>query len=95
MDVNEEIKKIQERNNRVELDKAWETSLDQKNLYLYLNIYCSYYLFIFNKNIKQYLVKFCSSSYWFYPINIIIKTAIFQVFLILFINNFKTWINTI
>lgn len=26
MDLNEEIKRIQERNKRVELDKAWETS---------------------------------------------------------------------
>ena len=26
MDLEKEIKKIQERNNRVELDKAWETS---------------------------------------------------------------------
>lgn len=30
MNVEEEIKKIQERNQRVELDKAWETSLTRK-----------------------------------------------------------------
>ncbi len=30
MNLEEEIKKIQERNKRVELDKAWETSLTRK-----------------------------------------------------------------
>lgn len=30
MNVEEEIKKIQERNQRVELDKAWETSLTRR-----------------------------------------------------------------
>ena len=30
MNIEEEIKKIQERNKRVELDKAWETSLTRK-----------------------------------------------------------------
>lgn len=30
MDLNEEIEKIKERNKRVELDKAWETSLTRK-----------------------------------------------------------------
>ena len=30
MDLEKEIKKIQERNKRVELDKAWETSLTRR-----------------------------------------------------------------
>ncbi len=30
MDLNKEIEKIKERNKRVELDKAWETSLTRK-----------------------------------------------------------------
>ena len=30
MDLEKEIKKIQERNKRVELDKAWETSWTRK-----------------------------------------------------------------
>lgn len=30
MDLNEEIEKIKERNKKVELDKAWETSLARK-----------------------------------------------------------------
>ena len=51
MDLNKEIEEIKKRNKRVELDKAWETSLDQRNMYLYINLYCSCSLFLYSKKL--------------------------------------------
>ena len=49
MDLGKEIKKIQERNKRVELDKAWETSWTRKICIMILT-----YVIVF---IYSYLIK--------------------------------------
>lgn len=48
-DLENEIAKIKERNKRVELDKAWETSWTRKICILYINIYSCGYIFLSNK----------------------------------------------
>ncbi len=45
MNLEEEIKKIKERNKRVELDKSWETSWTRKNMYYDINLYCCCIIF--------------------------------------------------
>lgn len=51
MDIEKEIEQIKQRNKRVELDKAWETSLDQKNMYNDFDLYCCNYIFLCDKKL--------------------------------------------
>lgn len=73
MDVEQEIEKIKDRNERVELDKAWETS-NMRRICICINIYNSSYIFSTYKYYIKYMVKFISTSNRFYFIRNVIKS---------------------
>ena len=58
MDLEKEIKKIQERNKRVELDKAWETSWTRK---IFIMILTYIVVIIYSYVIRKYDNIFLSS----------------------------------
>ncbi|MDE5540140.1 MAG: hypothetical protein K2J20_06625 [Bacilli bacterium] len=58
MDLEKEIKKIKERNKKVELDKAWETSITRKLCIIVLTYIV---VIIYSYLIKQYDNIFLSS----------------------------------
>jgi preprotein translocase subunit SecF len=55
MDLKKEISLIKERNKRVELDKAWETSLTRKIIIAILTYFVIVLFFIFAKLSKPFL----------------------------------------
>ena len=60
MNLEEEIKKIQERNKRVELDKAWETSWTRKIcicILTYIVVVAYSYIIRYFDNVKTYRLK--------------------------------------
>ena len=84
-DLENEIEKIKERNKKVELDKAWETSWTRKICictltYIVVVIY-TYIINKFNnicyinKKCYKYMVKFISTSDRIYIINNVIKNS--------------------
>ena len=58
MDLEKEIKKIQERNKRVELDKAWETSWTRK---IFIMILTYIVVIVYSYVIRKYDNIFLSS----------------------------------
>lgn len=78
MDNNElkmEIEKIKERNKKVELDKAWETSFVRRLCICILTYIVVVVYSIITKKCYKYMDQFFGTSNRFYFINFIFKSS--------------------